>query len=163
MTDQGGPGSHVLYQDFVVPTDVTIATISFQHFISNQAGVFSNPNSLDYNVIPNQQARVDIIDPTIDADPFTMNVAAILANLFQASADGAYTVLTADVTALFAANAGATLRLRFAEVDNQLFFNNGIDAVSIVGQAVPEPATLALLSVAALGVGRRMRRRAEAA
>ena len=64
MTDQGGPGSHILYQDFVVPVGVSAATLDFQYFIDNAAATFFSPASLSYTTPQNQQARVDIITTT---------------------------------------------------------------------------------------------------
>ena len=50
--------------------------------------------------------------------------------------------MTFDVTALLQANQGATLRLRFSEVDNVSFFQMGVDNVDIVSgtpnQNVPD-------------------------
>ncbi len=57
-----------------------------------------------------------------------------------------------DITALV--GGGGTFRLRFAEVDNQSFFNHGVDNVSIKA-TVPEPATLLLLGTGLLAIGRR--------
>ena len=54
MTDQCGPGSHVLYQDFVVPTVVTNRIAVFEKFVEFP-GAFSTPDTLDFNVSPNQQ------------------------------------------------------------------------------------------------------------
>ena len=69
MTDQFGPGSHVLYQDFVVPADVTSASLSFDYFINNLNGTFVTPNTLDFTpAVANQQTRVDVI--TTSANPF---------------------------------------------------------------------------------------------
>ena len=73
MTDQGGPGSHALTQSFTIPVDpIASATISFQLFINNQASVFFSPNSLDFNVTPNQQIRVDILTATADVFSVTL-------------------------------------------------------------------------------------------
>src|SRR5215471_137143 len=55
MTDSTGPGSHVLYQDFLVPLSLTSATLGFDYFIGNQAYFFASPASLSYLVNPNQQ------------------------------------------------------------------------------------------------------------
>ena len=169
MSDQGGPGSHVLIQDFVVPVGVTAATFSFQEFIQNQAGVFFSPNSLDYTVTPNQQARVDIITTT--SNPFSVASGDVLQNLFQTNPGdplhSGYNLITVDLTALLAANGGNTLALRFAEADNQSFINFGFDAVSINATAgaipaVPEPSTILSAGVAGL-VGLVMARRRRAA
>src|SRR3954464_15677896 len=40
MTDAEGPGSHVLYQDFLVPVGTTSGTLSFDVFVGNRAGTF---------------------------------------------------------------------------------------------------------------------------
>lgn len=146
MTDQGGPGSHVLYQDFVVPGSVSSATLAFELYIQNLAGDYATPDSLDFTVGPNQQARVDIITTT--ADPFSVAGGDVLQNIYQTQvgdpAEFGYVPIVADLTALFQANLGQTLRLRFAEVDDLNNFLMGIDQASleVTGQAaVPEPAT----------------------
>ena len=58
-----------------------------------------------------------------------------------------YNTITVDLTSLLQANVGETLRLRFAEVDNLLFLNVGLDQVDIgTGNAIPEPATSLLVA-----------------
>src|SRR5215470_12306228 len=60
MTDAAGPGSHVLYQDFVVPAES--ASLSFSLFIGNRADRFVTPSTLDFSTPAlNQQVRVDIL------------------------------------------------------------------------------------------------------
>jgi hypothetical protein len=167
MTDAQGPGSHVLYQDFVVPVGVSTATLSFDWFVGNRAGEFFNPNSLDFSTPAlNQQARVDII--RVASDPFSVSSADVLQNLFGTApgspAVSGYNTLTADLTSLLSANAGQTLRLRFAEVDNVFTFQFGIDAVALEinatdPTAVPEPISLVLISTGLAGIGLRNRRR----
>lgn len=162
MTDQTGPGSHVLYQDFVVPVGVTAASLSFMELVANRHTMFHDAGNLDFTVSPNQHARVDIITTT--ADPFStaggdvlLNVQTLLANIDP------YALFSTDLTALLQAHEGETLRLRFAEVDNQFFIQFGIDDVDLdITAAVPEPSTLAIFGIAAVAFARRSLRRRSA-
>ena len=161
MTDQPSAGSHLLYQDFVVPAGVTGANLTFKYTIRNSASDFITLSGLSYAGAANQQARVDIITAT--ADVFSVAPADVLLNIFQTHPgdplnSGAYNTLSTDLTALFAAHAGATLRLRFAEVDNQFYFSFGIDDVQLT--AIPEPSTYGLLgglAVLVLAIRRRLK------
>lgn len=157
MTDAQGPGSHVLYQNFLVPNNVTAATLRFSLLLNNQATAYTTPNTLDFATTAlNQQARVDIMAG--GSDPFSMNPADILQNVFStpvgSSLTTPYTPFNIDLTALLASRAGQTLRLRFAEVDNVNIFNVGVDGVSL---AVPAPSSLSLM-VMPLILRRRSRR-----
>ena len=150
MTDAAAPGGYALYQDFVIPTGTTQATLRFSLFINNTAAAFSTPASLDWSTPAlNQQGRVDIM--TTAADPFSTGAADILQNLFQTTVGSplvaGYNAFSLDVSALAAAHGGETLRLRFAETDNVNIFNFGVDGVSL--DAIPTPsAGLIALSVA---------------
>jgi len=153
MTDALGPGSHVLYQDFVVPT--SSAALTFSLFIGNRAGFFATPASLDFSTPAlNQQARVDIVKA--GTDPFSVASADVLLNLYQTKVGdplvSGYTSLNFNLNSLFSANVGQTLRLRFAEVDNVSPFQLGVDNVSLESPAaaVPEPATLLSLGASLL-------------
>ncbi len=165
MTDAGAGGSHVLYQDFVVPAVVPSALVGFSLYLNNGAGTYFTPTpaNLDWSMTNtsgglnlNQQVRVDIM--TIAADPFSVAPADVLQNLFQTGASTppvfGYSAFTIDITTLLQAHAGQTLRLRFAETDNVNFFNLGVDDVSV---AIPSPSTgfLALASLAAAARRRR--------
>ena len=164
MTDAFGPGSHVLYQDFVVGS--SSATLSFDLFIGNrwEAFVTANPATvgLDFSTpAQNQQARVDILKSS--ADPFSVAASDVLLNLYQTNPGdpsvSGYNSFSFDLSALFAANPGETLRLRFAETDNILQFQFGVDNVSLESAAVPEPASLVLLGTGVAALGARRRRR----
>jgi len=165
MTDGVGPGSHVLFQNFVVPFGVTSASLSFDRFIGNRALVFFAPSSLDYTVNPNQQARVDILIGTPSSE-FSVAAADVLANVFRTLPDDpavyvSYLLQTADLTALLQAHQGQSLQLRFAEVDNQNSFQFGVDVVSLsvaTAAAVPEPASLVLLGSGVLALAAICRR-----
>lgn len=155
MTDSAGPGSHVLYQDFVVPVSIPQATAQFSLFINNTATAFSVPASLDFSTPAlNQQARVDLMLAT--ADPFSVAAADILQNLFQTTVGSplvtGYNPLSVDITAALAAHAGQTVRLRFAQADNVNIFNFGVDAVGV--NVVPAPGA-GLLLAASLVLRRR--------
>jgi hypothetical protein len=173
MTDAGGPGSHVLYQDFQVTSGS--ATLIFDLFIGNRADLFAIPplGSLDFALTSqtgsqtlNQQARVDIM--TVSADPFSVAGGDVLANLYQTQVGdplvNGYATVTADLSALFAAHAGETLRLRFAETDNVFTFQLGVDNVHFDSSTVPEPASALLFGAGLLAlIGSRTRIRSRSA
>lgn len=159
MTDAQAGGSHLLYQNFTVPVGASHGFAQFSLFI-NSGDVLFSPASLDWAETNragalnlNQQARVDIISAS--ADPFSVVPGDVLLNLFQTLPTDPlsvpYGLHTVDVSSLFQAHSGETLRLRFAEVDNVSFFNLGVDAVSI--QAVPEPAPALFLTAGTLSFG----------
>jgi len=162
MTDALAGGSHVLYQDFVIPSIVPSAVASFSIFVRNDSTAFITPATLDwFTPTLNQQARVDIIRTS--ADPFSVASADVLMNLYRTQVGdpliSGYNNIVVDVTALLQANLGQTLRLRFAEVDNVANLNLGVDNVSLdTGGAVPEPTTWTLIA-SALVVAAVLRRR----
>lgn len=165
MTDSEGPGAHVLYQDFLVPGTVSAAMLMFDLFVNNGDSAFVTPNTLAFDTTAlNQQARVDILRAA--SDPFSLSATDLLLNVFRTNVGdplvSGYTTHSSDIAALLSANAGATLRLRFAETDNVNFFNLGVDNVSLDVTTqqvpVPEPATLLLLA-SGLGAARAARRR----
>jgi hypothetical protein len=169
LTDQTGPGSHVLLQSFTVAAGSTV-NLSFDMFSNNQSGVKAapgGPSDLDFNVVPNQHARVDIL--TAGASPFD-TAGGVVTNLYNDSTltvggvTNPYVHYSFDITA--AVGGGGTFQLRFAEVDNQLFFQQGVDNVSIIatGGVVPEPAGITLLGLGIGGLAAlRVRKRSKAA
>ena len=160
MTDAQGPGSHSLVQNFIVPSLPTGANLQFDLYINNHATAFFSPASLDFSTAAlNQQFRVDIM--TAAADPFSVSMTDVLLNVYQTQPGdplvSGYNTINSDLTALFAAHPGETLRLRLAAVDNVNFLNIGIDRVSI---AVPEPGAVILFaSGLVIFAGRLIRRR----
>lgn len=153
MTDAQAGGSHVLYQDFVVPAGLPSAVLSFQLFIGNRGGSFVTPNTLDWSTPTlNQQVRVDILRG--GTDPFSVSAADVLANAYQSRAGDpavtGYTTVTLNITNLFVGRVGQTLRLRFAEADNLGPLQLGVDNVGLLA-TVPEPSSF-LQAAVALGI-----------
>jgi hypothetical protein len=103
--------------------------LSYYLYYRNRADRFFTSNTLDFMVDPNQQYRVDLLRPK--ADPFTVDPDDIRARLFRTRVGDPNrlqpTLMTFDLTRF----AGKTVRLRFAEVDNQFFFQASVDKVKV--------------------------------
>jgi hypothetical protein len=127
-TDQGGPGSHVLYRNIKLEPGMK-HELSFYLYYRNRAGEFFPRNTLDFTVEPNQQYLVDILRPK--ADPFTFDPDDIRARLFRTRAGDPNRLQPTLMTFGLTRFAGKTIRLRFAEVDNQLFFQASVDRVRV--------------------------------
>jgi hypothetical protein len=127
MTDQFGPGTHILYQDVKVPAGQS--TLSFKLSLFNQAFVYVAPHTLSSDRVANQQFRMDIMAPLARVDGLG---AGVLRNVYQTKPGDpplqGYVTIRTSLTPF----AGRTVRLRFAEVDNQSFFQVGIDQVRII-------------------------------
>ena len=145
VTDQFGAGSHVLFQDISLEADMT-HTLSFKWSSKNWENAMYNPETMNKDAWPNQQFRVDIVS-TLFSDWFgsssnTGVIASILAPVAPSSSG--WNDVSFDLTPW----AGSSVRLAFREVDNQYYFNAGVDDVSI--ESVPEPITI-IGSLMALG------------
>ena len=162
VSDQNGTfnGSHALLQTFTVTAPASSVIFSFDMFVDNYSHSGpATPNTLDYTVVPNQQARVDIL--SAGAGAFTTG-AGDLMNFYKGSDPVSdpnidnphpYTHYSFDITSLV--GAGGTFQLRFAEANNLDNLYQGIDNVSIrETPAVPEASTTVSLSLLlALGAG----------
>lgn len=129
-TDQGGPGTHVLYRNIKLEPGME-HRLSFYLYYQNRAGEFFPRNTLDFRLAagPNQQYRVDILRPK--ANPLTDNPDDIRATLFRTRAGDPLTLEPTLLTFNLTRFAGKTVRLRFAEVDNQDFFQASVDRVRV--------------------------------
>jgi hypothetical protein len=159
VSDQVGPSANVLTQTFVVPGAASSVILSFDMFVNDDAdgGHIIDPSGLDYTSggtwNPNQHARVDILSAI--STPFDTG-AGVLTNLYtgvdpQHQNPNPYTQYALDITALV--GAGGTFQIRFAEVDNSGFLNQGVDNVSIIFSAIPEPSTALLMGLGLVGLG----------
>jgi hypothetical protein len=165
LSDQGGPGAYSLTQAFTLASGTTSAILTFQMFAQNQNGTgFVDPGGLDYNLIPNQHARVDIL--TASAGAFSAAPGDIVANLYLGDdGSGVQPYLSYSFNLLgLGLSGGNSYQIRFGQVDNQFFFQQGVDNVSINATVgVPEPASWALMITGFGLVGGAMRRRTKVA
>ncbi len=129
---EGGTGGHLLYRCGIATSD----TLTFQLYVKNGAGSFYSPDSLDHaGGFPNQQFRADLVtEAGMVADPFTLAPADVLLNLYRTlpghPTESGYSLVAADIGDFV----GQTVCLRFAEVDNQLYLNVGVDDVQFGGK-----------------------------
>ena len=130
VSSQGGPGTHILYQDIALEPFYSHQLSLVAYYRSAAPPVTPNPETLDTGGSANQQYRIDVINPAAPIE--TVNPADILATVFATKTGDpqelAPTTFTADLTPF----AGQTVRLRFAEADNQLYFAASTDNVSIL-------------------------------
>jgi hypothetical protein len=153
ITDQTGPGSYSLTQSFTLSQSSSV-TVSFDMFANDQAGVIDD-NGRDFNNFPDENAEVDILAG--GADPFTNNAADIVSVLYGPGADNLNNNPNPWTSYSSTLNlAAGTYQIRFAETDNQGFFQQGVDNVSVTAGA-PEPATWALMLTGFAGLGSALR------
>jgi hypothetical protein len=128
-TDQGGPGSHILYQDLTLEPYYTHSLSLLAYYGSAAPLVTPSPNTLSFETVENQQYRIDVMKPTAPVD----SVAAgdTLATVFATNNGDPQQLGSTSFTADLTPFAGQTVRLRFAEVDNEGFFNAAVDSVAI--------------------------------
>ncbi|NEQ51333.1 MAG: hypothetical protein F6K11_14530 [Leptolyngbya sp. SIO3F4] len=150
---QTGPTSQVLFQDIVLEAD-TEHLLSFDWYAQDWSNRFSDAGTLDFTGADNQHLRVDLVSTDFSDwfGPDSSNglLSNILAPVAQISPVDSWNSLDFDLTPW----AGQSVRLAFRQVDNQLFFNAGVDDVSILStpiigdtpanspQGVPEPGLL---------------------
>ena len=132
MSDQTGPGRTAIYQDITVPTSGAV-WLALRLHVQNQSDEFAAPATLDFNVVPNQQVRVDVMNPA--AAMFDVG-AGVLTNVYAtqtSSAPGAaYFPLSINLQPF----AGQTVRIRISEVDNLHGLVVGVDQVSVTSVPV---------------------------
>jgi hypothetical protein len=125
VADQTGPGSHILYRDIVVGTDPLELDLTL--WFRNRAGRFFTPQTLAPGSKRNQQLCIDLMKPT--ARIRSMAADDILATVFRTERGDTTSLAPTSLHQNLTPFAGQTVRLRIAEVDNQSFFQVGVDDV----------------------------------
>jgi hypothetical protein len=120
-----------MFQDVTIPPSG--ADLSFELFIGNRHSAFITPSTLSHVGGDNQQFRMDIMDP---AAALRDVGSGVLQAVYQTEVGdplvSGYTTITAPLEF-----GGQTVRLRFTEVDNQWFFQAGIDNVTVIPRNDP--------------------------
>jgi hypothetical protein len=129
ISDQGGPGRHILYQDVPLEPAATQTLSMYVYYTSNAPLATPSPDSLDWALFPNQQFRVEIVKPSAPVD--SIDPADVLATVFKTSTGGPTVMPPALLTVDLTPFAGQTVRIRAIEVDNSGYLNGSVDAASI--------------------------------
>lgn len=137
ISDQDENCSQILYQDIDIPVDGAV-TCSVVVYYENLGEVFVSPPSLSYGSgFPNQQGRIDIMDPA--APDFDVG-AGVLMNVFQTEPGDPFSLGYTTVNFNLTGFAGETIRFRAALASNQGLFPFAIDDVtcrSITSAQIP--------------------------
>ena len=139
VSDGINSGTHALEQAFQIPATASDVTLSFEMFVNDHsgAGPLIDPSGLDHTGGPNQHARVDLLAAgTAAFDTGTGVLAGLYLGVDPGPLPNTYVSYRFDLLALV--TAGITYELRFAEVDNQFFQNQGVDNVSVVASLMEE-------------------------
>jgi len=124
-------GSNFLYQTFTLPAVTIAATLTLDLYVNNTTGKWYTPasNPLDFNVpVNNEQVIIDFI--AVPATPQGVTTASALPGgvVFQTTAStgtlinpsGAATLTFQLTPAFLSANAGKTIALRIAGINNNV-------------------------------------------
>ena len=124
MTHGNGPGTRILYRDVALEGRFTLHLTVF--YIGEAP--FSTPDTLAFESSePNQQFRIDLIDPTAPID--SVADGDVLVNVFRTSTADPTSLAPTAVSVDLSAWAGETVRLRLAETDNQGPLRGGVDNI----------------------------------
>lgn len=136
-TVQGGPGLHILYQEVDLGTGPEELLTLYAYYDSE--GTLATPESgtLSPGVTPNQQYRIDVMDPTAPLN--SVDPEDILAPVFATETGDPQAMAPKLISVDLTKFGGQTVGLRMAEVDNQGFFIAGVDAVAIGSPPPPQP------------------------
>jgi D-alanyl-D-alanine carboxypeptidase len=124
VTDMSGPGTRILYRDLGLDGRFTFHLTVFYEGRAS----FSGPDTLAHDSPePNQQFRIDLIDPSVPID--SVAEGDVLVNVFRTSPGDPISLKPTAVSVDLSAWAGRTVRLRLAATDNQGPLRVGVDEI----------------------------------
>lgn len=129
-TDMTADSSNVLYRNIHLRDHMKHKLVFYLYYQNYSPMGNSTPPTLDYTTpLPNQQYRVDLMKP--NSDPFSLNAKAILAPIFRTDAGEPGYLEPTRITYNLTRFAGRTVRLRFAQVNNEQIFLASVDKVHV--------------------------------
>jgi hypothetical protein len=139
VTEQEGPGTHILYQD--VPIEAGQPYLSMTVYYDSEGPLtVPSPDTLEAaeGGDGNQQYRIDVVDPAAPLE--SVEPTDIFATVFRTLEGDPTFISPRRVGVDLSALVGQTVRLRLAEVDNLGFFNAAVDSVETGPIPPPSPA-----------------------
>ena len=119
-----GPGTRILYRDVSLEGEMTL---HLSVFYESEAQI-STPGTLGHDSAePNQQFRVDVVDPAAPFD--SVADGDVLLDVFATEPGDPLSLEPTEVAIDVAEITGRTVRLRIAEVDNQGPMSAGVDNI----------------------------------
>jgi len=140
MSDSLSAGAHLLYQDITVPSEGLRLVCDL--YVKNDAGFYNDAGSFEWGGGSNQMARIDLLDPTAPVDDLG---AGVLENIYHLGPGDPNEIPYQPLPIDLSPYAGQTVRLRFAQVDNEGILNIGVDNCRSA-VCVPDEETACLLS-----------------
>jgi hypothetical protein len=141
VSDQIGPGSNTLFQTFRMPAH---ATLSMTVWYRNRNGAFYSPQMLVPDAARNQQLRITLTRP--DAGLYSLKPADLLGTVFATEPGDPPSLGPTQIHYDLSSLAGRLVRLRVTEVDNQFFFQVGVDNVTVTGGSATTSVALSAAS-----------------
>jgi hypothetical protein len=132
ITDMSGPGSRTLHRDVKLDGRLKLRfTLFYVNFkVKPHAPEFASPASLDHEIHkPNQQFRVDLMNPTAPVD--SVATKHVLARIFATAPGDRGKLAPRAITFDLSHWAGKKVRIRFAQVDNIGPLRAGVDDVRL--------------------------------
>jgi len=125
--------SLILYQDITLPGP---STLQYTYYYEQNPTIeFVTQPTLSVSTSPNQQARIDIMNPS--SSPFSVDPSDVWLNLFQTEPGDPTSLSPTTVSFDLSSFAGETIRLRYAVTATQGYLYLAVDAVSILLEVTP--------------------------